>query len=271
MPESSLHPWTYRVLRYTPNLVRDEWVNIGILLYDGERKRLQARLIEEDSEMVRIRRLHPAADENLLRALPADFEAQIAASAGDPAGFLARLDQTLSNVLMLSPQKALLGEDFGAELERLYQEQVAPPRYPGRAGRWLEHTRAAIRARVADALRRVGIWSRVQKAVRVEKFTFPGDPLRMDYSYHRNGTTGFAQTLSLERDPSHAKVLAYTTGCIRAKLASSEFAAITEAEPRAENPRDRFVRDLLEDQRIEIVPLVRLDAWANRLRASLRD
>jgi hypothetical protein len=26
---------TYHVLRYTPNLVRDEWVNIGILLFNS--------------------------------------------------------------------------------------------------------------------------------------------------------------------------------------------------------------------------------------------
>jgi hypothetical protein len=35
------HAYTYRVLRYTPNLVRDEWVNIGVLVYDentGERQ-----------------------------------------------------------------------------------------------------------------------------------------------------------------------------------------------------------------------------------------
>ena len=25
---------TYRVLRYAPNLVRDEWVNIGVLVFD---------------------------------------------------------------------------------------------------------------------------------------------------------------------------------------------------------------------------------------------
>jgi Protein of unknown function (DUF3037) len=27
----------YRILRYTPNLVRDEWVNIGVLLFDRRR------------------------------------------------------------------------------------------------------------------------------------------------------------------------------------------------------------------------------------------
>ena len=31
----------YRILRYVPNLIRDEWVNIGVLLEDD--KRLTAR------------------------------------------------------------------------------------------------------------------------------------------------------------------------------------------------------------------------------------
>ena len=30
------HAYIYRVLRYTPNLVRDEWVNIGVLVFDPE-------------------------------------------------------------------------------------------------------------------------------------------------------------------------------------------------------------------------------------------
>ncbi len=49
----------YGILRYTPNLVRDEWLNIGV---------------EEQDEYNRIRRLHPQADEMLLRALGDDLE-----------------------------------------------------------------------------------------------------------------------------------------------------------------------------------------------------
>lgn len=270
MPEERLHAWIYRVLRYTPNLIRDEWVNVGILLYDAAEKRLKARLVEEPAEFVRIRRLHPAADETLLRGLGADFDAQIAAHAADPGAFLGQLDQTLSNVLELSPQKGLLAEDFDVELDRLYQEHVAPPRYETRAGRWLENTRAAIRLRVNDVFRRAGILKLVEKGVRVEEFTYKGDPLRFDYAYRRNGTRGFVQTLALARDPSQAKVLAYTAERIRDRLASSEFAAITEIEPRRENERDQFVKAMLEEQKIQIVPLARLDAWASALRPSLR-
>ena len=37
----------------------------------------------------------------------------------------------------------------------------------------------------------------MQKSVRVAPFTFPGDPMRLDYLYGRNGTRGFLQTLSV--------------------------------------------------------------------------
>ena len=57
----------YRVLRYTPNLVRDEWVNIGVLLYDPQTSERRLRLIEEPEELRRVRRVHPQADEDLLR------------------------------------------------------------------------------------------------------------------------------------------------------------------------------------------------------------
>ena len=59
----------YRVLRYTPNLVRDEWVNIGVLVFDPQTGERRLRLIEEPEEYARVRRLHPQADEELLRAL----------------------------------------------------------------------------------------------------------------------------------------------------------------------------------------------------------
>jgi hypothetical protein len=65
---------TYHVLRYTPNLVRDEWVNIGILLFNSATGERRMRLIEEEEEYRRVRRLHPQADEAVLRALRDDLE-----------------------------------------------------------------------------------------------------------------------------------------------------------------------------------------------------
>jgi hypothetical protein len=131
-------------------------------------------------------------------------------------------------------------------------------------------TRNGIRARANQVFRGTGIWPRLERRLRVDEFTYAGDPLRLDYGYRRNGTRGFVQALSLSRDPGQAKVLAFTADAIREKLAHTEFVAVTEAEPHPqENPRHRFILGLLEARAISVVPLARLVEWSYRLRPTL--
>jgi hypothetical protein len=75
MPERQDEPaFAYRVLRYMPNPLRDEWVNIGVLVFDPETGDRRLRTIEEANEFARVRRLHPGMDVELLRGLPNYFE-----------------------------------------------------------------------------------------------------------------------------------------------------------------------------------------------------
>jgi hypothetical protein len=268
MSDERLGTMSYRVLRYVPNLVRDEWMNIGVLLLDPGRRRFDIRLIEDETEFARLRRLHPNADLDLVRALEADVQAQMAAHGGDPVAYVTKLDETLSNVLQLSPPRGLLAEDFDAELDRLYREQVAPPRPRARAAE-LENTRAGIRARASDVFRRAQILARLERSVRIAEFTYPGDPLRLDFAYRRNGTRGFVHALALGRDPSQAKALAFTAERVRTRLASVEFAAVTEQEPSPQNERHKFISSVLADQQIAVIHLARLEEWANRLRPTI--
>ncbi|MBZ5696130.1 MAG: DUF3037 domain-containing protein [Acidobacteriia bacterium] len=268
MPEERPSTLRYRILRYTPNLIRDEWVNVGLLLEEVDGPRRAMRMIEEASEIARVRRLHPTADENLLRALPAEFDARLRAPEAEVRTYLEKIGQTLSNVLQFSPQKGLLAEDFDTELDRLFRDHIAPP--PSVRGGIVENTRAWIRTRLNDVFRRHRILGKLEKGVRVEEFTQPGDPMRLDYAYRYNGTRGYLQTVALGRDPSQAKVLAYTAECIRARAANSEFTAITEIEPVRDNPRHQFIARLFEEQRISVVPLNRIERFAEDLRPRLR-
>lgn len=128
MNESSAEPMptertcAYRILRYTPNLVRDEWVNIGVLVYDPRSGERRLRLIDEQEEYNRVRRLHPDADESLLRALRDNLEDRFdsahnsnghGTNAGGSNGIalqelLRKWDDTLSNALQLAPQKGVI-------------------------------------------------------------------------------------------------------------------------------------------------------------------
>ena len=270
----------YRVLRYMPNLVRDEWVNIGVLVFDPQSGERRLRLIEEPEEYTRVRRLHPAADEEVLRARRNHLEERFATASevfrgdgqaheqgngrADWLKLLDKWDDTLSQALQLAPQKGVHAGDLDAETERLYADHVAPERSAARVG--APGSRGMIRSYCAQVLRQARLWERVQKGVRAEEFTFPGDPMRIDYGYRRNGTRGFVQALSVTRAPGEVKSLAYTVERIRDKVPSSEFTAVTDVLLAAENARHRFVQEALRDAGVEAVAMEAFAVWAAKMK-----
>ena len=276
----------YRVLRYTPNLVRDEWVNIGVLVFDPQSGERRMRLIEEPEEYARVRRLHPRADEELLRALRDDLDNRFSTAAqlfqGNGSGdgknsiqasadwlkLLGKWDETLSNALQMAPQRGVHADDLDAETERLYSDHVALQRGEARVG--APGSRGAIRSYCAQVFKQARLWERLEKSLPAAEFTFSGDPMRIDYAYRRNGTRGFVQTLSVSRAPGDVKSLAYTVERIRGKVAASEFTAVTDVHLIAENERHQFVRETLRDAGVEAVPLEGLAVWTAKMRPMIQ-
>ena len=68
LPEPKRIPCAYQVVRYIPNLVRDEWVNIGVVLFDPASGQVLRRMMEE-ADFDRLHRRYPRADGNLLQRL----------------------------------------------------------------------------------------------------------------------------------------------------------------------------------------------------------
>jgi hypothetical protein len=131
-------------------------------------------------------------------------------------------------------------------------------------------TRSDVRARAADYFRSEKILRLMQRGVRVDEFTAPGDPMRLDFSYRYNGTRGFLHSIALGRDPGQAKLLAYTATAIREHLGHSEFLAVTEREPARGNARDHFVTEILAESHVRVVPLGELRKWAHEVAPVLR-
>jgi len=274
--------FAYRILRYTPNLVRDEWVNIGVLLFNEKTGERRLRLIEEPEEYARVRRLHPQMDEALLRELHSNLEDRFATAPelfrgnghgqshaegngrADWLKLLGKWDNTLSNALQLAPQKGVLAGDLDEELERLYADHVAPQRGATRVG--APGSRGAIRSYCAQVWKQARLWERLEKGIRVEEFTFAGDPMRIDYAYRKNGTRGFVQALSVSRAPGDVKSLAYTVERIRHRGRASEFTAVTDVHLLAENERHKFVQETLRDAGVAAVPMEGFAVWTAKLK-----
>jgi hypothetical protein len=270
-----------RVLRYAPNPVRDEWVNIGVLVFDSESGERRLRLVEEEDEFHRVRRLHPDADESVLPRLRDTLESLFTAEgrvrdwrSGGGLEWLTqldKLDKVLSTALQVTEPVGTRATDLDAELERLYRDHVAVPRAVGRAG--LPGSRGNLRAYCSQVFKQARLWDRLEKSVRAAEFTFPGDPMRIDYGYRRNGTWGFVHTLSVTRSPADAKVLAYTAERFQKSAESRftpEFAAVTDVPLSPDNDRHRFVRETLQEVGVVPVPLEGFAVWVAKLRPMLQ-
>jgi hypothetical protein len=275
--------FAYHVLRYASDLVRDEWLNIGVIVFDPLTGALRLRLVEEQDEYARIRRLQPAADEDVLRGFRDELEDRFstylrnrrAEMADTPAvgeelqKLIESWNNTLSNGLQLAPQKGVHADDLDVELERLYTEHVAPPRKVIRVG--APGSRAMIRGYCSQVWKAAGLWDRIQKSARVAEFTFLGDPMRIDYTYRRNGTRGYVQTISVSRAPADCKLYAYTAARIAARAPfASEFAAVTDVPLLAENERHCFVRDTLRDAGIEPIGMDHFATWVPKLKPTIQ-
>jgi hypothetical protein len=256
------------LLRYTPNIVRGEFVNLGVLLHDPAAGRLLPLRLLEDFR--RVRKLHPWADLDVLAALERQVDAEAPAGAADLDAYLNRLQQ-FSNALEFTEPKAVLTADPEAELERLFDTYVAEPRYPTRVGALVERSRAWIRAQLNDALRKAGLLQKLDRGVRVEDYTHKGDRFRFDFGWRRNGHLGFLHSLALEREVDRAKVLAYTMERIAARLAAQKLTARCAAvvEAPAESDTAHLSARILAEQEIALVPVAALPAFTADLRRHL--
>ena len=122
------HLYEYAVIRVVPSVVREEFLNIGVILYCKQQRYLQTiyTLNEE-----KIRSLAPDIDLEELNAYLVAFE-QIAAGHRD-AGPIAKLDQpsrfrwltaTRSTIIQSSKVHPGLCGDLSGTLQRLHAQLV---------------------------------------------------------------------------------------------------------------------------------------------------
>ncbi len=259
-----MNTYNFQLLRYVPDTVKDEFINIGVLVMDDAGTALGARMAS-DEDLRRVRCLHPGADLPLLRCFQAQMEAELGR---DPAGAGARLAwmiETGSLALRLEPGRGCEAADAQAALQALYESFVqSPPRVAGPAhrgtGPWVKREADSVfrAAHLLDHLD-TGIWA--------ERFTYPGDPFRIHYGY-RNGATHYIHMLSLQHSAQQAKVLAFTFERIRAQSEARLTAVVEPAAP--ESPTARFTEHLLDDSHIAVLPLDRIQGLVRQIKTDLR-
>lgn len=202
----------FRLLRYVPDAVRNEYVHIGVILREqGSQEPAEVRFTRD---WRRVRCLDPDADTTLLESMECELRRWFQA---EPEGTLMqKLSESLSLNVQMTEPKAYLAESLPAGVEELMRLYVEPPlreRVPRLSGR------AAIQARMRREFERAGVWDLLRKRIPVSDYTRPGDPLRIDVGYRSNGLIRMFQAVSLEPGVEMAKVLAFSAAGLRAGVA----------------------------------------------------
>ena len=124
-------PFQYAVIRVVPRIDREEFVNVGVILFCRTRGYLAARI---ELDVTRLAALAPDATREELRD-HLDAIVRVAAGEGD-AGPIARLEQSerfhwlvapSSTVIQTSPVHSGLCDDPQATLDQLMRKLVTAP------------------------------------------------------------------------------------------------------------------------------------------------
>jgi hypothetical protein len=270
----------FLLVRYVPDTVKNEFVNIGVVLREAGRP--EAAEVRFTRDWSRVRCLDPDADIEMLEALENEIRASMAGASND---LLGRIADSFSNVLQVTEPKACLAESLPAEMEALSRMYVETRRQR-------EARRVSGRQAIATSMRRqfeaAGVWGLMRKRIAAAQYTQAGDPLRIDCGYRPNGVIRMFQAVSLDGDLEAAKVLAFSApqlaeGVRRVEQASLELTAVVEPlrsmvsrealESGAEQDRMeqyRFGVRTMEQSAIRVMTVNDLPRLAERAREELR-
>ncbi|MFB3922266.1 MAG: DUF3037 domain-containing protein [Terriglobia bacterium] len=266
--ETKPKPCTFFLVRYVPDIARDEGLNIGLFLYSQQEEYLDC-LFTDDFR--RVRDFHPQADLELLKALPEHFEQQIKEREKELDVFIREMQESYSNLIQVTPPRGCLAVDPQAELENLYSRYVGTRVAPAIE----QDSRMRIKQRLNDALARAGVLDRLERRVPAYRWTHEGDPFSFDFGYmpllvdgKPNGHIKFVHALSLKRDNDLAATLKDRILKVRAKEPAG-LTAVVGGLPAAEDEIANSTRTILEEAKIVIQPLAGVKVFAESIRREL--
>jgi len=284
-------PCEFFLIRYVPDVVKGEFVNIGVLLREAGSgapgaERSDSAVVRFTRDWSRVKCMDADADIGLLEALEGEIGARLrVVTTSGIKPVMEILEDTLANSVQMTEVKACLAESLPAELEQLMKMYVEPLKAKTERKRT---GRAAIAGAMRTEFERAGVWGLMRKRIAASLYTRAGDPMKIDCGYRAGSIEATAggmirmfQAVSLEGDVEAAKGLAYSApqlveGVQRVEAARLELTAIVEPLRTVSDTEDeameryRFGVEAMERQEIRVVTMSDLARVAETARMELR-
>jgi hypothetical protein len=257
------------LLRYVPDAVKDEFVNIGLVMVEagGGGGFAEVRFARD---WRRVRCLDPQADLEMLGAMEREIRGQLV-QVQDREALLKRLQDSFSNVIQLSAAKGCVAQDPVAEIDamaRLYLETARVSGVREVSGR------QRILGKMRDAFEEAGV-GRLVVPVPVAPYTKPGDPFQFDFGYRVGGEMKLFQAVTLKASVDAALLLAARYPRI-APVMSARIEAAPALTAVIDDDLDRghemvqFALSAMEDEKIRIAVAAEMPMIAEVARRELR-
>jgi hypothetical protein len=255
------------LLRYVPDAVKDEFVNVGVVLVESGGGWADVRFTKD---WKRVRCLDPDADVEMLEGLEREIKERMLEGVSGRDWLLKRMEDTFSNAIRLTPAKAVLADSPQEEIGRLSEMYLERAKKGARTA----SGRMQIFQTMRGEFERQGVWGLMRHNISVSEYTHRGDPLKIDASYRPNGTVHMYQALSLESDVNAAKVLAFSypklrEGVLRAEQAETALTAIVESELERDDEVTMFALDTLAASQIMVATTAELPRIALSVRQQM--
>lgn len=257
------------LLRYVPDAVKDEFVNVGVVLMEqGEGGWADVRFTKD---WRRVRCLDPEADIEMLEGLEYELRERLREGGTPREWLLKRMEDTFSNAVRLTQAKAVLADSPQEEIGRLAEMYLERTRRGSR----MVSGRQQIFSAMRGEFERQGVWEFMRKNIAASQYTHKGDPLKVDCGYRPNGTVHLYHAVSLETDVNLAKVLAFTfpklrEGIAREEKADATLTAVVESELDLEDESIGFALATLKASEIVVANLSEMPRIAENVRRIVR-
>ena len=259
------------LLRYVPDAVKDEFVNIGVVMVEPGANGAGFADVRFTRDWRRVRCLDPQADVEMLEALEREIRGQLG-EVKDRATLLRRLEDSFSNVIQLSPTKGCLAEDPAVEIETMASMYLEAAKV---AGVHKLGGRQRILRKMQEAFEQAGV-VKFLNPFPVTPYTKPGDPFKFDFGYRLANEIRLFHAVWLKASVDAAVMLAawYPTiavGILKSKDGVTPFlTAVVDDGLNAGEEEVGFALGMMKDAEIRVAAAGEMAGIAEEARRELR-
>jgi hypothetical protein len=284
---TDLRQCEFFVLRYVPDVVKGEFVNIGVVLLETGEGEAAFTDVRVTRDWRRVRCIDPDVDIGLLETLEQDLRSKLKSHVPEIINYKApmslrewlldQIETSWAGTLQMAPVMGVLTESPKVEigvLAKAYLESQARGKQE-RASRG----RMAIYNAMRGAFEEAGVWALMQKDIAAAEFTRPGDPFKVDLGYQPNGVLHMFQTLSLADQAglaqvNAAKALAFSyeamkEGLIQKRHLVSDLTAVVEDGLDVNDASVGFALAMLAESDVQIARVAEMPVIAELVRVEM--